>query len=442
MNNRTVLLSVIFGSGLVLWALEHTFLKGMSVSLFLCIVVAIAATHIVSLLAFQYRWHQEQKKSTGETPPLKWHPFINILVPAKNESRVIESTVRKLFQMDYANFDVWVIDDASTDDTVSILNRLKLEFPRLNILSRAPGSIPGKSAALNDALPLCKGDVICVFDADSSAKPDFFKVILHELEPEHVGAVQAQKRIYEHQKGFLVDCQVSEYAFDTCLQMGRNLVGGVVELRGNGQLVKRAALIDVGGWNNHSITDDLDLSMRLMMHRWDIKFSPLACVFEEAVPTFRGLFRQRKRWAEGSIRRWLDYMIPLQLPSSASLLERFDILAFMAEFAWPALTFLSVADLLTDYYSGAPYNLGLLAFTTVAALITIYVPLYAGLRFYRKDLSPWAAFTSSVIVNTYIFSLWSPCVIVSLWHILFKKRASTWKRTEHFGHSAQLPDAG
>lgn len=433
MNNRTVLLALIFGSGFTLWALERWVLEGSAVNLFLCAVVAIAATHIVSLLAVQIRWHAQQKQAASEPEPLTWKPFINIFVPAKNESRVIESTVRKLFQIDYPNFDVLVIDDASTDNTVEILTRLKEEFPRLNILSRPAGSLPGKSAALNDALPLCKGDVVCVFDADSSVKPDFFNVILHDLQPEHVGAVQAQKRIYEHQKGFLVDCQVSEYAFDTCLQMGRNLVGGVVELRGNGQLVKRSALIDVGGWNNHSITDDLDLSMRLLVHRWDIKFSPIACVFEEGVPNFRALFRQRRRWAEGSIRRYLDYLIPLQLPRSASLVERFDILAFLAEFAWPALTFLALADTMADYYRGAPYDFGLLIMTTIAALITIYVPLYAGLRMYRKDLSPWAAFVNTAIVNAYIFSLWPPCVIVSLGHILFKKRASTWKRTEHFG---------
>ncbi len=125
-----------------------------------------------------------------------------------------------------------------------------------------------------------------------------------------------------------------EYAFDTCLQMGRTLVGGAVELRGNGQLVKREALVDVGGWNNNSITDDLDLSMRLLIHRYDIKFCPDTAVYEEGVVNFRALFRQRRRWAEGSIRRYLDYLIPLQFPSHASLVERFDIFSFLVEFAW------------------------------------------------------------------------------------------------------------
>jgi 1,2-diacylglycerol 3-beta-glucosyltransferase len=445
MTNRTVLISLFLAICIGAWALDRWVLGGSALNLLLASIVAISATHIVWLLAVQVKWHKERKEHPFEVTPLEWAPYINIFVAAKNESRVIETCVRNLFKIDYPNFDIWVIDDASTDNTLEILEGLQAELPRLNVLARTPGSVPGKSAALNECLPLCKGDIVAVFDADSFVKPDFFRIVVPLLKDDEVGAVQAQKKIYEHQEGFLVDCQASEYAFDTCLQMGRTLVGGAVELRGNGQLVKREALVDVGGWNNNSITDDLDLSMRLLIHRYDIKFCPDTAVFEEGVETFRSLFRQRRRWAEGSIRRYLDYIIPLQFPSHASLVERFDILSFLVEFAWPALTFLAVAQAVNDTLHGVPNDAPMLVAVSIFALITIFVPLYAGLRFYRKDLSPWAAFVNAFIVNSYIFTLWSPCVVVSIWQIIFRSKASAWKPTQHFGSvesTTQLTDAG
>lgn len=435
MTNRALLITLFTLICASAWVLDRW--VGSALNLFLLAIVAISATHIVWLLSVQVKWHKMRKEHPFEVPALDWTPYINIFVSAKNESRVIESCVRNLFKIDYPHYDVWIIDDCSTDNMLEILEKLKGEFPRLNVLARQKGSQPGKSAALNEALPLCNGEVVAVFDADSYVKPDFFRITIPLLKGDDIGAVQAQKKFYDHQEGFLVDCQASEYAMDTCLQMGRHLLGGAVELRGNGQLVKRAALVDVGGWNNNSITDDLDLSMRLLIHRWDIKFSADTCVYEEGITTFRSLFRQRRRWAEGSIRRYLDYIIPLQFPSHASLVERFDIFSFLVEFAWPALTFLAVTQAVVDTVNGVPNDAPLIIGVSAFALVTIFVPLFAALRFYRKDLSPWAAFFNAFVVNSYIFVLWSPCVMVSIWQIMFRSKASAWKATEHFGLESQ-----
>ena len=92
-----------------------------------------------------------------------WRPWVDIFISAKNESRVIETTVRNFFKVEYDRFILWVIDDCSTDSMPAILEGLKAEFPRLRVLNRPYGSYPGKSAALNDALPLAKGEVIAGF---------------------------------------------------------------------------------------------------------------------------------------------------------------------------------------------------------------------------------------------------------------------------------------
>lgn len=368
-----------------------------------------------------------------------WRPWVDIFISAKNESRVIETTVRNFFKIDYDRFLLWVIDDCSTDSMPAILENLKGEYPRLRVLNRPYGSYPGKSAALNDALPLAKGEVIAVFDADAYVEPNFFDLTLPVLAPDGIGAVQAQKKIFDHQTSqFLCNCQASEYALDTYFQMGRDLIGGAVELRGDGQLIKRAALIDVGGWNNKSITDDLDLSMRLLISNWDIRFVPDAHVFEEAVPTLKGLLRQRRRWAEGSIRRYLDYIFPLNSPTRLSFVERVDTLAFTVYFIVPALCVTELSSEISKFAMGMPANTRLFALLATAVFVITQIDMLIALRIYRNKMPFVRSFFHSIAATAYIYIHWVPVIIASFYQILFGKNTSTWHRTEHTGEALEV----
>lgn len=450
MRNRIILISLTLALWLSLKVID-TVVTGPELLFLLSAAVAIMVTHSLWLLHAQRRWrkqnHHNQPKSQVDLladdkraiglsrDDQPWRPLVDIFVPAKNEATVIETTIRNLFKLDYQKYYVWVIDDLSSDNTLNVLERLKEEFPRLRVVCRAPGSRPGKSAALNEALPLSKGEVIAVFDADAFVAPDFLNLTLPLLQPDGIGAVQAQKRIYEHQTGFLVNCQASEYALDTYFQMGRDLIGGAVELRGNGQLIKRAALVDVGGWNNKAITDDLDLSMRLLVSNWNVRFCPHALVWEEGVTRFKALIRQRRRWAEGSIRRYLDYIFPLNSPSRLSLVERIDTLAFTVYFVVPALMLLEVTSELFRFAYGIPTYGRFLSLIAFAVLLISWFNLFVAIRIYRK-IPFWDAFVHCIEVIAYVYAHWVPCILISFCQILFGKEASTWHPTEHLGESA------
>jgi 1,2-diacylglycerol 3-beta-glucosyltransferase len=96
-------------------------------------------------------------------------------------------------------------------------------------------------------------------------------------------------------------------ALDAFIQQQRTTIGGLGELRGNGQLVRREALLDCGGWNEETITDDLDLTFRLHLSGWDIEVVTEPAVYEEGVTSAIALWHQRNRWAEGGYQRYLDY---------------------------------------------------------------------------------------------------------------------------------------
>ena len=244
-------------------------------------------------------------------------PIVTLLVSAKNEEAVIEGLVRNLCNLDYPSdrYELWIVDDASSDRTAEILTRLRGEFPQLNLFRRATGASGGKSGALNQVFTKTKGEFLVIFDADARIQPDFLqKTLPIFLTGDRIGAVQLRKAIAQYERpgspeknNFWVKGQHAEMLLDAFMQQQRIAIGGLGELRGNGQFVRRSALIECGGWNEETITDDLDLTFRLHLNQWNIQCLTIPPVYEEGVTTAKSLWHQRNRWGEGGYQRYLDY---------------------------------------------------------------------------------------------------------------------------------------
>ncbi len=236
-------------------------------------------------------------------------PSISLLVAAKNEEAVIGQLVRMLCNLDYPNnkYDLWVVDDRSTDNTPQILAQLSKQYSQLNVIRRPANAQGGKSGALNQALSKTQGDIIAVFDADAKVSQDLLRHVVPLFDDKTVGAVQVRKSIANAPLNFWTKGQGVEMALDGYFQQQRIAIGGIGELRGNGQFVRRSALSRCGGWNEQTITDDLDLTIRLHLDNWKIGFLPAPAVEEEGVTTVKSLWHQRNRWGEGGYQRYLDY---------------------------------------------------------------------------------------------------------------------------------------
>lgn len=256
-------------------------------------------------------------------------PFVSLLVAAKNEEAVISKLVENFCNIDYPScrYEIWVIDDNSDDGTPVLLDRLATKYDQLRVFHRAPGAGGGKSGALNQVIPLTKGDIIAVFDADAQMPPDLVRRVLPLFERQEVGAVQVRKAIANSSTNFLTRSQAAEMALDSFFQQQRIAIGGIGELRGNGQFIRRTALIGCDGFNEETITDDLDLTIRLHLDRWDIDFFLDPGVDEEGVTKPMALWHQRNRWAEGGYQRYLDYWQPL-LRGRLGRRKTFDLLMF------------------------------------------------------------------------------------------------------------------
>jgi 1,2-diacylglycerol 3-beta-glucosyltransferase len=135
---------------------------------------------------------------------------------------------------------------------------------------------------------------------------------------------------------WLTRAQEEEQLMDMASQCGRWATDGSAELRGNGMFVRRPALEAVGGWSPTALTEDLELSTRLAAAGERVALAPEVEVREEAVEAVAPLWRQRLRWAEGSLRRLLEHG-PGLLAGRQPLGRKLDFLAFAGEFAVPPL---------------------------------------------------------------------------------------------------------
>ncbi|MFH7027910.1 MAG: glycosyltransferase [Heteroscytonema crispum UTEX LB 1556] len=291
-------------------------------SMFVLGLTTILGIHALRLVFARRRPHT--KEMQGD------YPRVSVLVAAKNEEAVIGKLVKNLCSLDYPDgeYEVWIIDDNSTDKTPQLLAELAKEYENLKVFKRSPGASGGKSGALNQILPLTKGEILAVFDADAQVSPDMLLQVIPLFQREKVGAVQVRKAIANAKENFWTKGQMAEMAVDMVWQQQRAAIGGIGELRGNGQFVRRTALESCGGWNEETITDDLDLTFRLHLERWDIECVFFPAVEEEGVTNAIALWHQRNRWAEGGYQRYLDYW-DLILGNRMGTAKTWDLLLWM-----------------------------------------------------------------------------------------------------------------
>ncbi len=373
-----------------------------------------------------------QQEDLHDDPNISW-PKVDIVVAARDEEAVIELLVQRLLALRYPKEKVaiWIIDDGSQDLTPLILDDLKKRFPEINVINRLQTAGGGKSGALNTALEQVHGDWLLILDADAQLQKDLLERLVLFAEKGQWSAVQLRKAVINSGQNSLTKVQAMEMAMDAVIQQGRLVGGGVVELRGNGQLLKRDVLQACGGFNEATVTDDLDLSFRFLMAGALIGVLWNPPVQEEAVETLPALWKQRQRWAEGGLQRFFDYW-PALTSNKLNLTQRRDLLCFfLLQYCLPVVSFVDIIiSFITRTYP-AYWPLSIVAFSI------------SGLAFWRgcqilsegPDL-PKPKVGSLIFAITYLSHWFIVIPWVSLKMAIFPKKL-IWAKTIHRGSHEQ-----
>jgi cellulose synthase/poly-beta-1,6-N-acetylglucosamine synthase-like glycosyltransferase len=302
------------------------------------ILFAASLVEIVRFVRRSYASDYQQILTSDMTWP------ISILVPAHDEAKTIVATVRSLLMLNYGQFEIIVINDGSNDDTLKELvkafelRRIDKVYRRSIATRRVKGVYAslvqknllvvdkekgGKADALNVGINFSRYPLFCSVDADSVIEED---ALLKVVKPfmEHPDQMIAVGGIVRCANGCKVNegrvtevglpgralpaLQVVEYlrAFLTG-RIGWSTLRSLLIISGAFGLYKKSAVIEVGGYDHYTDTEDLELVVQLHENQrrkkrpYRIVFVPDPVCWTEVPSTWRILFRQRNRWHRGML---------------------------------------------------------------------------------------------------------------------------------------------
>jgi cellulose synthase/poly-beta-1,6-N-acetylglucosamine synthase-like glycosyltransferase len=339
-------------------------------------------------------------------------PKFSLIVPTKNEENVIRRCLDGIFTMDYPKnkMQVIVVDGKSCDGTGKICSEFSEKYPD-NMQFISEQTVKGKPAALNLAIPHVNGDIVGVFDADSLPEKDVLSKVASYFNDEKIMAVQGRTTsINEKNNALTRVIAMEEKAWFQALLTGREKLELFVPLNGTCQFVRTNILEESGGWDENSLTEDVELALRLVEKKHIIKYAPDVCSGQETPNRLGPLFKQRIRWYRGYMEtavkygRLLDSLNKRTVDAEISMAGPFMMVVSLLSY----INWFFVALFLSPS-SPIVYFTGLVIALTAVSLVSIGVALAAS----EKPIKP-----QNILWIPFIYVYWLLQMFIAGWAFL------------------------
>jgi biofilm PGA synthesis N-glycosyltransferase PgaC len=267
--------------------------------------VLMSLVWMVGGISFYLRFERRPHRIVNQPPEREHYPLIAVLVPCFNEEANVEETIEALMALQYPNYEVIAINDGSKDRTGELLNQLAEQFPRLRVIHQVQNQ--GKAVGLNTAALLTHADILLGIDGDARLDPYSLNWLVRHFDQPEVAAVTGNPRV-RNRSTLLGRIQVGEFSSIVGLiKRAQRSVGLVFTVSGVITAFRRSALHEVGYWSPEKLTEDVDISWKLQLAGWEIRFEPRALCWILMPETLGGLWKQRLRWSTGGTQVLLDY---------------------------------------------------------------------------------------------------------------------------------------
>ncbi len=225
-------------------------------------------------------------------------PLVTIVVPAYNEGPVIQQSIRSLLCMDYPCFEVLVIDDGSTDDTYQRALEASRGFGRVRVVRKPNG---GKASALNVGLAHARGSLILNMDSDSKLSPNALRACVRHFFDPSVAAVAGNIKV-ANRENMPTRLQAIEYIHGQGLERrAQDAIKAVSVIGGPLGMFRKAALLEVHGYDSDTFAEDRDVTLKLLAKGWSVTYEPEAKAWCESPSRWLDLLGQRYRWTRGTV---------------------------------------------------------------------------------------------------------------------------------------------
>jgi len=251
---------------------------------------------------------RDSLKEKGRKKKLDHFPFFTTIIPAYNEEHSIVETIQSVVHLDYPKekMEVIIVNDGSTDRTQEVVEQYIREIHSDVKITLINQENQGKGKAMNRALFQAKGEYFACLDADSSVHANALQEMLPYFADQEVAAVCPLLKV-KKPKNLLQKVQWYEYVINMFYKHLNAKIDCVHVTPGPFSIYRTKIIQDLGGYDEHNITEDLEIAIRLQKHQYKIIQTFDAIVETTAPETWKELFNQRIRWYKGSVENSIAY---------------------------------------------------------------------------------------------------------------------------------------
>lgn len=362
-------------------------------------------------------------------------PKVTILIPAHNEEKVIARTVEAMLNLEYPRekLDILVINDGSKDATGKIVKKYADRDSRLRLFNVPEGQGgKGKSRALNLGLKETKAEFIAIYDADNTPHPAALKYLMAQLLLDAtLGAALGKFRTVNKSRNLLTRfINIETLSFQSMLQAGRWKLFKVATLPGTNFVVRRSLLDKLNGWDEDAITEDSELSIRIYMEGFRIKFIPYSVTYEQEPEEWGVWIKQRTRWVRGN--NYVGTKFLKEIPAFKNKFLAFELL-YLLSLYYVFLVAIVSSDILfiLGFFNVVMITLpGPYTTVWIIALFLFLLEILLALSYDREDKFS-NIFLTILMYFTYC-QFWIYIVGKAIYLDLIKREKQTWVKTVRF----------
>jgi peptidoglycan-N-acetylglucosamine deacetylase len=283
--------TLMLASDRIVFEAIYLFELFLGIAFVTAIVLGTARVVFVIILALIAKWRERY-----ESFDASYRPAVSVVIAAYNEQMVIANTIRAVLANDYQPLEIIVVDDGSFDDTSG---EVRANFGDTVMLFVQPNG--GKASALNLGIAAATGEIIIALDADTVFARDTIEKLVRHLANPLVGAVAGNVKVGNRMNP-LTHWQSIEYVTSQNLdRRAYATINSVTVVPGAVGAWRREAILQAGGYTTDTMAEDMDLTWRIRRIGWRIETESNAMGYTEAPDSIRALFKQRFRWAFGTL---------------------------------------------------------------------------------------------------------------------------------------------
>jgi poly-beta-1,6 N-acetyl-D-glucosamine synthase len=284
---------LLVGFDKVVFALAYTFEAALTLAFLAAIFLGLGRIAFILVLALVQSFKVRNVRFNPQ-----YHPTVTALIAAYNEETVIVRTIQSVLASNYPLSEVIVIDDGSSDQTSKVVREAFKDDPRVRLLTQENG---GKASALNNGVSSAKGEILFCIDADTQLSTEAVGLLVRHFADERVGAVAGNVKV-GNEVNVITKWQAIEYTTSQNLdRRAYSLLNAITVVPGAIGAWRKTTVQSVGGYSSDTLAEDTDLTWRIRQAGWKLETESGARAYTEAPDNFKTFFKQRFRWAFGTL---------------------------------------------------------------------------------------------------------------------------------------------